>query len=276
MRLVKAHRFNPVKAYELGWSLFGPPLMTTHFYVIGDVMVDTGQSHMRKEALKIASVHRIERIYLTHYHEDHSGNTAAIVKNLDAMVCGHPGTAEMMAAPFNIFFYQKYMWGKAEPVKVETVPDIIETELGLMEPVHTPGHAEDHICYFLKDEGILFSGDLYLGDKIKYFRSDEDMGSQIQSLNKVLSLDFDALLCGHAPKQKNGKKHIRNKLNFLNDLYGNIIRLWEKGIPEKRILSILNLKEEYFIQSFCMGDVSMINGIRSAVRHHTSKTVRTI
>ena len=273
MRLVKARRFNQVTAYELGWSLFGPPLMTTHFYVIGDALVDTGQSHMRKEALKIARDHHIRNVYLTHYHEDHSGNASAIAKNSDTTVYGHPGTAEMMAAPLKFLPYQKYMWGKAETVGVKKVPDIIETALGLMEPVHTPGHAEDHTCFFLKDEGILFSGDLYLGDKIKYFRSDEDMGSQIQSLKKVLSLDFNMLLCGHAPKRKNGKKHIKRKLVFLEDLYGSILRLFEKGMPEKKIFVSLKLKENHFTKYFCFGDVSMINGVRSAVRHHMSKTV---
>jgi glyoxylase-like metal-dependent hydrolase (beta-lactamase superfamily II) len=44
-----------------------------------------------------------------------------------------------------------------------------------MIPVHTPGHAKDHTVFFLPEKGVLFSGDLYLADHIKFFRSDKNM-----------------------------------------------------------------------------------------------------
>lgn len=143
-----------------------------------------------------------------------------------------------------------------------------------MVPLHTPGHSKDHTVFFLPDEGILFSGDLYLGDRIKFFRSDEDMGVQIDSLRKLAHLDFNILLCGHNPKEKNGKTHICSKLDFLENLYGDIIELWEKGASEKQVFRLLKLKESYFIKYFCFGNVSMMNGVRSAIRHHDSaKTI---
>lgn len=250
--------------------------MTVYCYVFGDVMMDTGQSHMQKEALRIASEHNIRRIYLTHYHEDHSGNADAIKQTLNTDIYGHKITIEKMTTAFNILPYQKYIWGKATPVNIKPTPEKIETVLGEMIPVHTPGHSKDHTSYLIKSEGILFSGDLYLGDKIKYFRSDENMGNQIESLKKILSFDFKVLLCGHSPKRKDGKKHIQRKLDFLQNLYGNIILLWEKGIPEKQIFSSLNLREAYYAKLICFGDVSMLNGVRSAIRHYTSENKKTV
>lgn len=270
MRLFRTHDFDQIQAYELGWSLIGPPLMTVYCYVLGDVMVDTAQSHMQKEALEIACKHKIKHVYLTHYHEDHSGNANAIRQTLNTNVFGHEMTIEKMNAPFKILPYQKYIWGKAAPVNIKQVPDKIETILGEMIPVHTPGHSKDHNSYLLKSKGILFSGDLYLGDKIKYFRSDENIGEQIDSLKKILFLDFDVLLCNHSPKRKKGKQHIQRKLDYLQNLYGNIISLWEKGIPEKQIFILLNLKEDYFTKLICFGDVSLFNGVKSAIRHYKS------
>lgn len=139
-----------------------------------------------------------------------------------------------------------------------------------MQSIHTPGHSRDHIVYFLPDKGVVFSGDLYLGDRIRFFRSDEDMGAEINSLKKVLTLDFDTLLCGHNPREKNGRTHILYKLNFLETLYGNIIDLWKKGALEKEIFKFLHLKEDHFIKYFCFGNVSMYNGVRSAIRHFES------
>ena len=88
---------------------------------------------------------------------------------------------------------------------------------------------------------------------------------------KGLKLDFDTLLCNHYPKLEHGQNRIERKLAFLEDLYGNIIRFWEKGYSEKQIFSALKLKEDYFIKYFCFGNVSMINGVRSVVRHYETK-----
>jgi glyoxylase-like metal-dependent hydrolase (beta-lactamase superfamily II) len=266
MRLCKENNFNGIRGYKLGWSLFGQPLMTVYCFVLGELMIDTGQSHMQKEVLGIARDHRIKKIFLTHHHEDHSGNAAAIKLKYNATVYGHILTKEKMKTMFQILPYQKYIWGKATPLTIEPIPKKIETAFGEMVPVHTPGHAKDHTAFFLKNAGVLFSGDLYLAEKIKFFRSDENIGDQIISLKKILKLDFDTLLCNHYPKIKDGKIRITNKLAFLEELNGNIKNFWEKGFSEKQIFKVLKLKEDYFTKYFCFGNVSMINGVRSVVR----------
>lgn len=271
MRICRQSAFKTIKGFKLGWSPLGPPLMTVYCYLLGDLMIDTGQAHMRPEALKIAGDHRIRRIFLTHHHEDHGGNAAAIKRANRAAVFGHPLTKAKMAAAFTILPYQKYVWGKSESLQIEMFPDSIETDLGEMMPVHTPGHSKDHTVFLLKDAGVLFSGDLYLADTIKYFRTDEDLGAQIASLRRVLDLDFDTLLCSHFPRRKFGKRRIASKLSFLEALYGDVVRLREKGYSAKRIFKILNLKEDYFTKYFCFGNVSMLNGVRSILRHHETR-----
>ncbi len=268
MRFLKTYDFRGIKGFRLGWSPVGPPLMTTFCYVMGDVMIDTGLSHMQKEVKRIAGENRVKRILLTHHHEDHSGNAAAIKQAMGIKVFGHPMTIEKMARPFKILPYQKLVWGKAMPLDPEPFPERIDTALGRMTPVHTPGHSKDHTAFFIKDAGILFSGDLYLADRIKYFRADECIGTEIESLKKVLKLEFDVLLCSHFPKAENGRERVRAKLLFLEDLYGSVIELWKKGIPAKEIFNALRLKEDYVTRVFCFGNVSMMNGVRSILRHY--------
>ncbi len=141
---MKLYDFKGVRGFKLGWSLFGPPLMTAYCYVIGDLMIDTAQSHMQKEVLQIAKDKKIKKIYLTHHHEDHSGNAAAIQKALNAMVYGHAITIQKMASPFKILPYQKYVWGRSKPLKMEALPLKIDTDYGTIIPIHTPGHSRDH------------------------------------------------------------------------------------------------------------------------------------
>jgi len=268
MRFLKTYEFRGVKGYKLGWSMAGPPLMTAFCYILGDLMIDTGLSRMRKEVPALAEENRVKRIVLTHHHEDHSGNAAALKKALGARVYGHPLTIEKMARPSRILPYQTYVWGKSAPLEVEPLPEKIDTALGLMVPVHTPGHSKDHTAFFIREAGILFPGDLYLADRIKYFRADECLGTEIESLERVLELDFDLLLCSHFPRAKNGRQRIQAKLAFLRDLYGAIVDLWKKGLSEKEIFRALGLKEDHFIRLFCFGNVSMMNGVRSVLRHY--------
>ncbi len=273
MRFVKPYDFGEIKGFKLGWSLLGPPLMTVYCYLLGDLMIDTGQAHLQKEVLAIAGDHGIRRACLTHHHEDHSGNAAVIKHTCNAQVFGHPLTIQKMGAAFPVLPYQKYVWGKSTPVSITPFPETIETALGPLLPIHTPGHSKDHTAFLLKDSGVLFSGDLYLADAIKFFRSDEDVGTQIDSLRRLLRMDFDTLLCCHYPRLQNGKTHITGKLAFLETLYGDVVRLREKGYAAKQILRTLQLKEAYFVKAFCFGNVSMLNGVRSVIRHHERQPV---
>ena len=241
--------------------------MYVYFYRFGRLMVDTGQAHMGPEVLDIAKDAGVNRIFLTHHHEDHSGNAARVSQATGATVHGHAQCRAKMATGYPILPYQKIVWGRTTPVAVSGVPDQIDTDLGPMIPVHTPGHSRDHTCYHLPDQGVLFSGDLYLGDRIKYFRSDEDLWQEIASLKRILDLDFEVLLCSHNPKKTGGKGRIRTKLDFMENLYGSVAGLYAKGCREKEIFARLQLREDTFTKWFCFGNVSMMNGVRSVIRH---------
>lgn len=265
MKILKKHDFGEVTGWEVGWSPAGRPIMTVFFFVIKDLMIDTGLRHMRSETINIACRNNIRNILLTHYHEDHSGNAAVISKTTGSRVYAHPLTARKLHSGYRIFPYQHLMWGKADPVEVRYAPDLWEGQGFCLEPVLTPGHSPDHLCYYDRKNGRLFSGDLYLSARIKYFRADEHISQQITSLKKVLSLDFDALFCAHRPMARHGKAAIAKKLQYLEDFYGRVSALAEQGLDEKAIMHRLKLKEQYFIKWMCFGNVSMKNMVRSVI-----------
>ena len=120
--------------------------------------------------------------------------------------------------------------------EVSPYPD--RTEVGALSflPIHTPGHSKDHTVYLEEQHGWLFSGDLYLGDRIKFFRSDERIGEQIASLEKVLTFDFDALFCGHRPRPEGGRAHLERKLDFLGSLHATVSEWVRQGLPERTIV----------------------------------------
>jgi len=265
MNVIKIDHFGEVDIFQLGYAPVSAPLMSVMMYVVDELVIDTAQHHMAKAVKGLLEEKSLSRIILTHHHEDHSGNAAMISNRHSIPVLGHPLTAEKLNSGFSIRPYQHWVWGKSPPVTVIPLPDVVETRRFKLTPVHTPGHSKDHVVYIEKQQGWLFSGDLFLGERIKFFRSDERFGDQIASLKKVLALEFDTLFCAHNPSFKNGKKKIKNKLQFLEDLYGRVRELTEKGHPDKAVIKALDPKNDRGIKWVTMGNASFANMIRSAI-----------
>jgi len=265
MNVIEKRDYCGVVAYELGFAPVGRPVMNTIFYLVDGILIDTGQRHMQKAFIEIVNDAKIEQVLLTHYHEDHSGNASTIKKIKGAPVFGHEKTIKKLETGFNILPYQIVVWGRAEPVDVEPFPARIESNRLCLFPVHTPGHSKDHTVFYDKENGRLFSGDLYLGSHIKYFRADEKIHDTIGSIEKVLALDFDALLCAHRPKPSQGKMYLGQKLEFLKSFSGEVSHLYQKGHDIKSIMSAMGLKEVRWMRFLTNGNVSLQNMIKSVI-----------
>lgn len=266
MKICAPHDYGPVTGYELGNGYIVKPYMTTTFYLLGDMLIDTGLSHMRTEALGIVQDKKISRILLTHHHEDHSGNVAAFMKAKRVSAYGHQKTIEKMRTGFNILMYQHLVWGKAEPAEISPLPDVVESGAFSLVPIHAPGHSKDHTVFFEKNNGWLFSGDLYLASRIKYFRADESISDTMHSLRKVLLLDFDSLFCAHNPREHNGKTALKMKLDFLENFYGEIKHLSGSGYSGREIIKKMSHNEVRFVKFITFGNVSLARMIRDILR----------
>lgn len=265
MNIIKSERVDEVETIRLGYSPIGSPVMSVLMYIADGLVIDTAQHHMAQAVTELLRGKKLSRIILTHHHEDHSGNAAMISRRHAIPVMAHPKAAAALRRGFSILPYQYLVWGKAPRVDVAPLPDVVETDRFAFRAYETPGHSKDHSVFLEKQRGWLFSGDLYLGERIKYFRSDECMHDQIASLKKVLRLDFDTLFCAHNPCLRNGKSKIRNKLQFLEDLYGRITTLAEKGLTQKAIIRTLDPGKDRLIKWLTMGNVSFANMVRSAM-----------
>ncbi len=265
MNVVKKHVHGEVTGWELGYAPVGRPLMNTIFYLVDGILVDTAQRHMRRVFGDIVKEAKVEQVVLTHHHEDHCGNAATVKRITGARVFGHSITGEKLRSGFGIRPYQKIVWGKADTVEIEPLPDYIQGGRIRLVPVHTPGHSKDHSVFHEPERGWLFSGDLYLGSRIKYFRADEVFHDTVRSIEKVLTLDFDTLFCAHNPRWSGGKKHLADKLGFLKEFSGEASRLHGEGRGVEEIVSAMRLDRQLWVRIFTTGNVSIQNMVRSAI-----------
>jgi glyoxylase-like metal-dependent hydrolase (beta-lactamase superfamily II) len=165
---------------------------------------------------------------------------------------------------YPIRLYQHMVWGRAEPTRVQPLDGLVPTRHGVLEPINTPGHSKDHTVFLDRRNGCLFAGDLFIGERIKFFRSDERMEAQISSLKTVLALDFDALLCGHNPVARRAKGPLGRKLAFLEEFRGKVRRMKDSGLSERRVIRALDRGHDRLIKWITMGNASFANMVRSA------------
>jgi glyoxylase-like metal-dependent hydrolase (beta-lactamase superfamily II) len=128
---------------------------------------------------------KIEKILLTHIHQDHSGGVLALKKRSGAKV----GLSRLRAGYLG---GEDFTYGDG---------DTLPYDGGELTVVHTPGHESGHCCFYESKNEILFTGDHILGRGTTVIPvPDGDMSSYIQSLEKLLSLKLRLLLPGHGPR----------------------------------------------------------------------------
>jgi len=267
MRVEQLLNFDKVKGIKVGYAPFGKPLISVIVYYIDGLLIDSGAYNTRESVKKFVTDNDVKQIALTHYHEDHAGNAGFLKKHLNVPVYGHPLTVENLKTNVRLKPYEYYLFGQLEKAEISPLPRVIETNNYKFIPIHTPGHSQDHVIYHEKNEGWVFSGDLFLGPKIKFFRKDENILLTIESLYRLLSLDFNCLFCGHNPKTKNPKIFVRNKVEQLHLLMDNVNTLINKGYSDKETLKRLTKGKEFYSGViFTLGDVSYKNMVIDAIR----------
>ncbi len=198
-------------------------------FAVDGLLIDTSAKSIANDVLHFASRVHPHQIVLTHLHEDHSGMAGQLQERFQVPVYVHPDFVEAAGKPFQVPMYRQRFWGLPDPFMASPVGEWIETERYCFEVIHTPGHAEDHIVLYEPNRGWLFSGDLFLAPKVKIVMKQESMPLLMDSLRRVLELDFETLFCAHAGVVPNGQALLRQKLEHLAWIEEQVDRLAAEG-----------------------------------------------
>jgi glyoxylase-like metal-dependent hydrolase (beta-lactamase superfamily II) len=130
----------------------------------------------------------VTHILVTHTHRDHSPAARALKQWTGAPTYGF-GPHGRGKGEYSIAVEEG---GDRDFVPDVAVSDgeVIAGEGFTFECVHTPGHTSNHICYALREEKALFSGDHVMGWSTSVVAPpDGDMGDYLQSLRKLMARD---------------------------------------------------------------------------------------
>lgn len=171
----------------------------------GCVVIDAGCS---VETIKKITNKPIKAVLLTHGHFDHIKDIEEY-NNLNIPIYAHKEIEKIISNPnlnASLIFNQPstYEINNIKHIKNE---QIIEIDGHEIKCIHSPGHSIDSMCY-LVDNSILFSGDTVFS--VAVGRDDLPTGNTtelINSLNKILNLDYNYLYTGHGrPSSKEEQK----------------------------------------------------------------------
>jgi glyoxylase-like metal-dependent hydrolase (beta-lactamase superfamily II) len=157
----------------------------TNTYLVGVrelLVIDPGQDtgeHFRALVQAIADT-KVHAIAVTHAHPDHWPLAPRLASALRAQTLG--------LRPQNGF----------EPDRQVAEGAVFGGSGWSIEAIHTPGHCGDHLCYLLREEDALFTGDHVMGWSTSVImRPDGSLHDYLQSLEKIASKKTAILYPGH-------------------------------------------------------------------------------
>src|ERR1700733_8375951 len=175
---------------------------------------------------------RVSRIVITHYHADHVGGAAAMLRATRAELWALAEVADAireadadqtgLAWAQSFGFYPKdYVWERSEVAHEYGDRDASPAGSLRLEAVATPGHCRGHYVLLLegREKRYLFASDLVFwgGAIILQNVPDASVQEYAESMNRAAELEFDALLPGHHMiSMTNGKRHVVTAANEFN------------------------------------------------------------
>ena len=199
----------PVLTFSLG------PLETNcHLYQNGtDALIIDPSGHMVDILTEVKNKKlKIQGILLTHLHFDHVYGCAELESFMDTPIMA--GKEDIEISDVLISSAVRYGLPKVDEFHPVPLAEGIHKFGSIEVDVrHVPGHSPGSLAYYIKDENIVFTGDVLFYRSIG--RSDLPMGDFEQLAKsireKLYTLPENTVVyCGHGPETTIGDERIKN------------------------------------------------------------------
>jgi len=202
-------------------------------YVLGHgevALVDPGPALPEHVDALLAALagERITHQLVTHTHRDHSPAARLVTDRTGAQTYGF--------GPHGQGRYERGATVEAGG-DLDFTPDvrlahgqIVEGDGWSVECVHTPGHCSNHLCFQLRQEGTLITGDHVLGWSTSVISPpDGDMGDYLRSLELLLERDDRLYLPAHGPAIEDPKPFVRSFIEHRKQREDQIVDCLRQG-----------------------------------------------
>jgi len=195
---------------------------------------------------------KLSHIIVTHHHLDHCGGAHALRQATGAAICMHPTEARLLsdwraavrpaARPAaDIPTDQQTMverlraWrrttAQATADRLMQGGDTVQVGGVTIEAVDTPGHTLGSISLYLREEGVLFTGDTVLGlGTVAIFPPPHgDMALYMQSLERLKSYNATLLCPGHGPPVRDVARKLQELIDHRQERERQVLTAVGRG-----------------------------------------------
>ena len=164
-------------------------------------MIDPGpdlDAHLEAILAALEPGEKVSHILVTHHHSDHSPLAAPLKARTGAPIYGC--AVGQQAAASTVITEAGHDLDFTPDIDLCGGGAILSGPGWTLEAIATPGHTSNHICFDLKEENALFSGDHIMGWSTTVVSPpDGDMTAYMESLDLVKARGFDILWPTHGP-----------------------------------------------------------------------------
>jgi glyoxylase-like metal-dependent hydrolase (beta-lactamase superfamily II) len=232
-------------------------------YLVRRILVDTGFPHVAGDFARFLDEHRetIRGVIVTHWHEDHAGNAAVVVARDLPLTIAPQTIAQLTESAASIRFYRRFVWGAARPIQSSARP----VASSALRFIHTPGHTADHHVVWDGETETLFSGDLFLGVKVRATFPDENPRQLVTTLRQTAALQPKRMFDAHRGLVDNPTEALVAKADWLDATIARIDVKIEAGWSDHAIQRDV-LGRENAVGLISGGEYSKLTFVRAVRR----------
>jgi glyoxylase-like metal-dependent hydrolase (beta-lactamase superfamily II) len=127
-----------------------------------------------------------------------SGGNALLARQSKLKAVAHPEAIPLMNRKHDLYPFEVEIWGYPEPCTATPIGAAVREGDVSLRVIETPGHCRDHISLFEEERRILFSGDIWVGERPKVARAEENVNQLISDLRKFEELTRDEVCRLHS------------------------------------------------------------------------------
>jgi len=266
--MLRVHRHGDVLFVRMARSVLGRPLFWTGAYLVDGLLIDCGPPATARELLAALEGRAVDQLVLTHHHEDHMGAASLLAAARRLRPHIHEEGVPILRRGFVQETYRRAVWGTRDRLEAEPLGRELRTSTLRFQVLHTPGHSVDHVCLYEPEREWLFTGDLFLAERLRFLRSDEELRLLVDSLERVDRLRLREVFCAHRGPVPDGPAALRRKGDHLRSLRERVQDLLAQGLPEKEVARRA-VGPEGPMTWYSLGRFSARNFVRSVARERS-------
>lgn len=283
--MVKIERYANDEIVRWAWASSQGPW--TSAYLVDGLLIDSGPPGSTEEFKQfiqsLPPEQAVEKVILTHWHEDHAGGARFLSEELGLPIYIHKHGIDNVRKGFSYPDYRVFAWGGP----FEPAPGVLPLEVSALttktgnytfELLHLPGHSDDLIVLIEPTQAWGFVSDSIVPEYQMIFgEPSEDIHEDIEQIHASLTqlqehtvgMDRLALFTagfGMFP----GHEILAKNISDIESLHEKVHELKNRGFQDQKIVEKL-FGEEHVTGHLTNYALSRLNLVRALLRWPINK-----